>query len=153
MAASLGRTEELLHDLSEQVAKMDGIENVIAIDGISLLDNSASLANAGVLYVMFKDWSVRGKKEDLLPLYNKLNDIAQKTLNAKVLVMVPPPIQGLGTSGGFQMQVELQDGSFDYRKLQTATDQIDSLCQSTAPIATDDDFISCLCPASFSANR
>lgn len=122
--SSLGRTEKLLHDLSEQVAKVGGIENVITIDGISLLDNSASLANAGVLYVMFKDWSVRGKKEGLLPLYNKLNDIAQKTLNAKVLVMVPPPIQGLGASGGFQMQLVLQDGSFDYRKLQTATDQM-----------------------------
>ncbi|MGC1181821.1 efflux RND transporter permease subunit [Legionella sp.] len=122
--ASLGRTEALLHDLSAQVSKIDGIENIITIDGISLLDNSANLANAGVLYVMFKDWSVRGKQEGLLPLYTKLNEIAQKTLNAKVLVMIPPPIQGLGTSGGFQMQLELQDGSFDYRKLQAATDQM-----------------------------
>jgi HAE1 family hydrophobic/amphiphilic exporter-1 len=122
--ASLGRTETLLHDLSEQVSKIDGIANVITIDGISVLDNSANLANAGILYIMFKDWSVRGKKESLLPLYNKLNEIAQKTLNAKVLVMVPPPIQGLGSAGGFQMQLELQDGSFDYHKLQTATDQM-----------------------------
>ncbi|TIG37591.1 hydrophobe/amphiphile efflux-1 family RND transporter, partial [Legionella pneumophila] len=35
---------------------------------------------------------------------------------------VPPPIQGLGLSGGFQMQVELQDGTFDYQKLQRVTD-------------------------------
>ena len=38
--------------------------------------------------------------------------------------MVPPAIQGLGTSGGFQMQLELQDGSFDYHKLQAATDRM-----------------------------
>lgn len=120
--ATLNRTEALMHDLSEQVSKIDGIENVITIDGISLLDNSANLANAGALYVMFKDWSVRGKDESLLALYKKLNDIAANTLEAKVLVMVPPAIQGLGTSGGFQMQVELQDGSFDYSKLQAATD-------------------------------
>lgn len=122
--ATLGRTETLLKNLSDKVSKIDGIDNVITIDGISLLDNSSSLANAGVLYIMFKDWSLRGKEEDLLHLYNKLNDIAQNTLEAKVLVMVPPAIQGLGTSGGFQMQVELQDGSFDYRKLQTATDEL-----------------------------
>ena len=36
----------------------------------------------------------------------------------------PPPIQGLGLSGGVQMQLELQDGSFDYRKLQQVTDQL-----------------------------
>ena len=56
--ATLKRTEALLKNLSDQVKKIDGIDNVIAIDGISLLDNSANLANAGVLYVMFKDWSV-----------------------------------------------------------------------------------------------
>ncbi|MCL9684832.1 efflux RND transporter permease subunit [Legionella maioricensis] len=122
--ASLGRTEALLDDLSKRVAKVGGVENIIAIDGISLLDNNANLANAGVLYVMLKDWSLRGKDEGLLPLYNKLNDIATNTLGAKVLVMVPPPIQGLGASGGFQMQLELQDGSFDYQKLQSATDQL-----------------------------
>lgn len=120
--ASLGRTETLLKQLSSQAQKVDGVEDVIAINGISLLDNSANLANAGVLYVMFKDWSVRGSKENLPALYNKLNQIAQNTLDAKVLVMIPPPIQGLGNAGGFQMQVELQDGSFDYRKLQAATD-------------------------------
>ncbi|RUR13742.1 efflux RND transporter permease subunit [Legionella sp. km772] len=122
--ASLERTEAVMQKLSAQASKLGGVENVITIDGISLLDSNATLANAGVLYVMFKDWSVRGKDEDLLHMYEKLNNIARKTLDAKVLVMVPPPIQGLGMSGGFQMQLELTDGSFDYRKLQAATDQL-----------------------------
>lgn len=122
--ASLGRTEKLLQDLSSQVSKIGGIANVITIDGISLLDSSSNLANAGVLYIMFDDWSERGAGEDLRSLYMKLNDIAMRTQEAKVLVMIPPSIQGLGTSGGFQMQLELQDGSFDYQKLQTATDNL-----------------------------
>jgi hydrophobic/amphiphilic exporter-1 (mainly G- bacteria), HAE1 family len=123
-AASLGRTEEVMKKLSDQIAKVPGIANTISIDGVSLLDNNTNLANAGVLYVMFKDWSERGKSEDLRSLYMKLNDIALRTLDAKVTVVVPPPIQGLGMSGGFQMQVELQDGSFDYVKLQNITDQL-----------------------------
>lgn len=122
--ATLGRTEKVLDELREKVSKIGGIENVIAIDGVSLLDNNTTLANAGVLYVMFKDWSVRGKGEDLKALYTKLNDIAGKTLNAKILVVVPPPIQGLGLSGGFQLQIEEQDGTFDYQKLQKVTDQL-----------------------------
>jgi HAE1 family hydrophobic/amphiphilic exporter-1 len=120
--ASLGRTEKLLDTLSQKIRKIGGIENVIAIDGISVLDNSASLSNGGVLYIMFKGWGERGKGEDLKSLYFKINDIAKNTLAAKTLVMLPPPIQGLGTAGGFQMQLELQDGSFDYRKLQDVTD-------------------------------
>lgn len=122
--ATLNRTEKVLDQLSTKVAELPGIENVIAIDGISLLDNNSNLSNAGVLYVMFKDWSVRGKKENLLAMYTNLNKIASETLNAKVTVVLPPPIQGLGLSGGFQMQLELQDGSFDYRKLQQVTDQM-----------------------------
>ena len=41
---------------------------------------------------------------------------------ARVQVVPPPPIQGIGMSGGFQMQVELTDGSFDYSKLQRVSD-------------------------------
>lgn len=122
--ATLERTEALMKKLSTQVSAIEGIANVITIDGISLLDSSANLANAGALYIMFEDWSVRGKKDDLKTLYTKLSKIAADTLDAKILVMIPPAIQGLGTSGGFQLQVELQDGSFDYQKLQTATDQL-----------------------------
>ena len=40
---------------------------------------------------------------------------------ARVLVLPPPPIQGIGNAGGFTMQVELRDGSFDYAKLQAIT--------------------------------
>lgn len=122
--ASLSRTEAVMDSLTKQISKLDGVANIIAIDGISLLDNNANLSNAGVLYVIFKDWSLRGKSEGLLPMYQKFNQIAEKTLGAKILVVVPPAIQGLGQSGGFQMQLELQDGSFDYHKLQTITDQL-----------------------------
>ncbi|HUA68311.1 MAG TPA: efflux RND transporter permease subunit, partial [Candidatus Saccharimonadales bacterium] len=39
-------------------------------------------------------------------------------------VLIPPPIQGLGLSGGFQMQVELTDGSYDFVRLQQAADDV-----------------------------
>jgi len=120
--ATLTRTNTVLDKLSTEVKQIGGVDNVIAIDGISLMDNNTPLANAGVLYVMFKNWSERGKNEDLKSMYTQLNDIAHKTLDAQVMVVVPPPIQGLGLSGGFQMQVEIQDGSFDYQKLQDVTD-------------------------------
>ncbi|MDP3705367.1 MAG: efflux RND transporter permease subunit [Legionellaceae bacterium] len=122
--ASLQRTEQVLDELRNKASQIDGVESIIAIDGISLLDNNTSLANAGVLYVMFNDWSERGKAQSVMVLYDKLNELARNTLSAKVLVVVPPPIQGLGLSGGFQMQVELRDGTFDYQKLQRVTDQL-----------------------------
>ncbi len=89
-AATLERTEHVLDRLGKDILQFPGIANVISIDGISLLDNNTSLPNSGVIYVMFKDWSVRKKGEDLLSMYNKLNELASKTLDAKVLVVVPP---------------------------------------------------------------
>ena len=73
---------------------------------------------------MLDPWGVRGKKEGLLPLYKEFNDIAARETQAKVLVVPPPPIPGLGQSGGFQGVVELRDGSFDYTKLQQVSDLV-----------------------------
>ena len=38
-----------------------GVEHAVSIGGISVFDNNASLANAGAIYVIFKDWSERGR--------------------------------------------------------------------------------------------
>lgn len=122
--ASLQRTRAVLKDMKEKISQVGGVKDVISIGGVSILDNNASLANAGMIYIMFEEWGKRGKSEDLLSLYNKLSDIAKQNMDAKSMVIVPPPIQGLGLSGGFQMMLELQDGSFDYQKLQVVTDKL-----------------------------
>ncbi len=132
-SASLERTNNTLNRLTAETLKVPGVKDAIAITGISLLDSNAALPNAGVIYIMLEDWSVRGRKLGLLPMYTALNKVASQEKNAKVLVAVPPPIQGLGLSGGVQMQVELTDGSFDYRKLQQATDSIVKYSLETQP--------------------
>jgi HAE1 family hydrophobic/amphiphilic exporter-1 len=121
-AAGLDRTQAAMEKLAKEVSAVPGVAHVIQIGGISPLDNNASLANAGVLYVMLKPWDVRGKKEGLLPTYQALNRAAGTVPEANVLVAIPSPIPGLGLSGGFQMQLELTDGTFNYRKLQDAAD-------------------------------
>lgn len=123
-AASFQRTEKVMAEIKKEVLKVEGVEDVIAIAGVSMLDSNASLANAGMLYTMFKPWHERGKSQSLLNLYEKLSAIAQKTIDAKVMVIVPPPIPGLGLSGGFQMMAKMNDGSFDYSKLQVVTDKL-----------------------------
>ncbi|MBS0232132.1 MAG: efflux RND transporter permease subunit [Proteobacteria bacterium] len=122
--ASLGRTQHSLERV-EQIAKaVPGVERVITIAGISPLDNSASLANAGVAYIMLKDWSQRGKGEDLGSLYKTLNEKMAAVEDGLVMVLPPPPIQGIGNAGGFTMQIELRDSSFDLVKLGSAVDAV-----------------------------
>jgi len=119
--AALDRTQRVMDKVQDIAAKTPGVEQVMTIAGISALDNSSSLANAGVAYLILKEWSERGKGEDLLSLFNGLNQRLAEIPEARILVVPPPPIQGIGNAAGFSMQVELRDGNADFGKLQAIT--------------------------------
>jgi HAE1 family hydrophobic/amphiphilic exporter-1 len=122
--ASLERTNVVLDELARICRENPAIDRTISIGGLSPLDNNASLSSAGIVYLMFKDWSQRGKGEDLKSIYTALSTRLSRYQDARTMVLVPPPIQGLGLSGGFQMQVELTDGSYDFVRLQKAAEDI-----------------------------
>jgi hydrophobic/amphiphilic exporter-1 (mainly G- bacteria), HAE1 family len=122
--ASLVRTKRVLDQVTEIAGKNPAVANVIAISGVSALDNNSTLANAGVAYVVLKDWSERGKGEDLRSLFEQFNRDFAAITEARIVVFPPPPIQGIGNAGGFAMQLELRDGSFDLTKLQTTTNTV-----------------------------
>jgi hydrophobic/amphiphilic exporter-1 (mainly G- bacteria), HAE1 family len=122
--ASLVRTKRVLDQVGEIAGKNPAVANVIAISGVSALDNNSTLANAGVTYVVLKDWSERGKGEDLRSLFEQFNRDFAAITEARIVVFPPPPIQGIGNAGGFAMQLELRDGSFDLTKLQTTTNTV-----------------------------
>jgi len=89
------------------------------------------LANAGVIYLVLKDWSERANLSALLPrLSATLGDVD----TARVLVVPPPPIQGIGNAGGFNMQVQLRDGSTDFAKLQSVTNTIVTNAQTQSAL-------------------
>jgi HAE1 family hydrophobic/amphiphilic exporter-1 len=119
--ASLERTRKVLEQVSTIARRTPGVDQVVSIGGLSAIDNNASLANAGIAYVVLKPWSERGKGQDLLSLYTTLNREFSAITEARILVLPPPPIQGIGNAAGFTMQVELRDGSYDFAKLQSVT--------------------------------
>jgi HAE1 family hydrophobic/amphiphilic exporter-1 len=121
-SASLDRTQAVLAKVQQVVSTVPGVLDVVCISGISVLDNSASLSNAGVAYVILKDWSERtSASQGLLGMYRALAEAVAPIEEATILVVPPPAIQGIGNSGGFSMQVELRDGSGDFSKLQSLT--------------------------------
>ncbi len=124
--ASMARTQKVLDKVNEIASKTPGVDNVITIAGVSGLDNNAVLANAGVAYLTLKDWGERAKHkgQDLLSLYTGLNHSLSEIEEARIIVMPPPAIQGIGNAAGFTLQIELKDGSFDLVKLQSVVDTI-----------------------------
>jgi HAE1 family hydrophobic/amphiphilic exporter-1 len=124
--AAKGRTDAVMQQISEIANKVPGVEHVVAISGISVLDNFASLANAGVAFVVLNDWNARLKQkgQDLRSITQNLNRSLQAVTRAMVFALPPPPIQGIGNVGGFTMQVEIKNGDFDYGLLQSLADAV-----------------------------
>ena len=120
--ASLGRTQRAMEEVNKIVLATPGVDQAIEISGVSVLDNSASLANAGVVYVVLKDWDERLKQkgQDLRSIIGHIQGALDKLPDALGLVLPPPPIQGIGNSGGFNLMVEIRDGDVDFTKLDRA---------------------------------
>ena len=81
---------------------------MIALSGMSVLDNSADLANAGTAWVMLKPFSERlkAKDQDLAVDLRGLEKVMAALPDGQAYVLPPPAIQGIGNAGGFQMQLE-----------------------------------------------
>ncbi len=124
--ANTQRTQEVIHQVTDIVMKVPGVQVAFGITGISVLDNNASLSNAGVVYVTLKPWSERYATtgQGLRDVYDNMTKALKAVEQAHAMVIVPPAIQGIGNASGFTMQPQIKDGNFDYRLLQQITDSI-----------------------------
>lgn len=124
--AALGRSQAAMQSLADVIRKVPGVAETIVIggSGASPIDASASLFNSGVIYAVLKPSKERGRAEDLQVINREVIRAVATVQEANCLVMLPPPIQGLGLSDGFQMQVELSNGTFDYSRLHSVTEAI-----------------------------
>ncbi|UTD25606.1 efflux RND transporter permease subunit [Bradyrhizobium sp. WD16] len=124
-AASAQRSETAVAAAVKLVQAIDGVDNVIGVSGISPLDNNATLYNAGMLYVVLKDWDARrGAELSIAGITAKARKALAGMETAVAQIMLPPPIQGVGNSSGFTMMLEGKDGSTDFVALQNAADQL-----------------------------
>ena len=124
--ASKERTDAVMQQISTLAKSVPGVEHVVTVTGVSILDNMAHLANAGVAFVVLDDWDVRGKQkgQDLRSIYQHLSGALQNVKQAVAFTLLPPPIQGIGNVSGFSMQVEIRNGDFNYALLQSLTDAV-----------------------------
>lgn len=110
-AASLDRTTAAMDQAGANLQKHPAVESVIAISGFDLL-SGAQKTSAATTFVTLKDWSERTTPElDARNLPNVFMGMNAGIKDAMLLFFNPPPIQGLSTTGGFELYVQDRTGS------------------------------------------
>lgn len=105
-ASSLYRTEATVAKVLKILQKTDGVANTISINGYNIID-SIQQADMGVVFVILTPWSKRLTPElSVQSLMKKTQQQLAKVDDAIINVINAPSIPGLGSVGGFQLQVE-----------------------------------------------
>lgn len=122
-AATLDRTEVVIKRMSEIAGKHPGVENTVAFPGLSI-NGFTNSPNSGIVFVTLKDFSLR-KDENMSAgaIAAELNGQFSEIQEAYLAIFPPPPVQGLGTIGGFRLQIQ-DRGNLGYEELYTQTQNI-----------------------------
>jgi|KBSSwiStaDraftv2_1062776.scaffolds.fasta_scaffold01176_7 multidrug efflux pump len=109
-AASLDRTERVVRRMSQLALQTPGVEHAIGFPGLSV-NGFVNLDNAAVMFLPLTDFDQRKTKELSAPaLVATLSKKFATIGDATILVVPPPPVQGLGTTGGFKLYLQDRGG-------------------------------------------
>jgi hydrophobic/amphiphilic exporter-1 (mainly G- bacteria), HAE1 family len=103
--SSQPRSREVSEKVNAILRKTEGIDAWVTIGGLSLLD-FANVPNYSATFVVYKGWKERGRGLSQERIVASLNRQLSDIQEAFLFVAIPPPIRGLGQTGGFQMMVE-----------------------------------------------
>ena len=120
--ASIDRSEEVMRKMSDIMLKEPGVASAIAFPGLSI-NGFTNSSSAGIVFVGLKPFEERKSKElSGNAIAASLNKKFGGIKEAFTAVFPPPPVMGLGTLGGFKMQIEDRD-ALGYAELDKAAQE------------------------------
>lgn len=133
-ASSLDRTEDVIKRMSDIALKQPGVESAVAFPGLSI-NGFTNSPNAGIVFVTLKPFDERkDKSESAGAIAGALNGKFSAIQEAYMAIFPPPPVQGLGTIGGFRLQIE-DRGNLGYEELYKETQNIINKSHSVPELA------------------
>ncbi len=139
-SASVGRTEEVMAGIEKLALETPGIRHTVSISGQSI-SLAANAPNFGAMYVMLDDFHQRHDAEmSSSAISARLQRALQQEIRDGIVnVMGAPPLDGLGTTGGFKVMIE-DRGATGLNALQEVSDRVVATAQRDPAI--DDPFTS-----------
>jgi multidrug efflux pump len=110
--ASLARTDALVKRLGEIARETEGVAYTIDVPGYSTL-LSTNISNVGGMFIILQPFEDRKGKDALssTAISMKLREQFREVLDARIGVFNAPPVDGLGSTGGFKLQVQDRRGA------------------------------------------
>ncbi|MCC6598617.1 MAG: efflux RND transporter permease subunit [Alphaproteobacteria bacterium] len=105
--ATLERTEDVIRKMSEIALAEEGVESAVAFPGLSI-NGFVNSSSAGIVFVTLDGFDKRTGDHDLSGLHIA-QSLQQKFMGidqAFIAIFPPPPVSGMGTIGGFKLQIE-----------------------------------------------
>ncbi|MGM0758972.1 MAG: efflux RND transporter permease subunit [Thermodesulfobacteriota bacterium] len=103
--ATLQRTDDVTAKVTDKLLTMEGVERVLAVNGFSLLSGKSE--NVGFVIADLDPWEERKAPElHIDALVAKTSRELNSITTANIRAFVPPPIQGLGITGGFDFRLQ-----------------------------------------------
>ena len=117
--ASLDRTEAVIRRMGEIALAQPGVQSAIAFPGLSI-NGFTNSSSAGIVFATLKPFAERRSAElSAGAIAGALNQKYAAIQEAFIAVFPPPPVMGLGTLGGFKLQLE-DRGALGYAELNAA---------------------------------
>jgi multidrug efflux pump len=122
-AASLDRTDAVIRRMSDIARQIPGVDSSVSFPGLSI-NGFTNAPNSGIVFVTLKPAEQRhGKEQSADAIAATINQRMGAVQDAFVMVLPPPPVMGLGTTGGFKMMLE-DRGNVGYDALYQASQAI-----------------------------
>lgn len=105
-AAKEARTDAVLRKAEEEILGTPGVAGVVSIGGFSILTGAAE-PNSGTCVIILEQWEDRRSPETQIEaIIGDLSARLSAIPEAIIFPFRPPSIQGLGSSGGFEIQIQ-----------------------------------------------
>ncbi|WP_448099806.1 efflux RND transporter permease subunit [Luteibacter jiangsuensis] len=133
-AASLDRTESVIRRMGDIALAQPGVESAVQFPGLSI-NGFTNSTNAGIVFVTLKPFEERRSADvSADAIAAALNQKFASIQDAYIAIFPPPPVNGLGTIGGFRMQIE-DRGGLGFEELFKQTQGIIAASQKTPELA------------------
>lgn len=117
--ATLDRTDAVIRRMGEIAEKNPNVEGTLAFPGLSI-NGFTNSSNSGIVFAMLKPFDERkGADQSGFAVAGQLNQAFAGIQDAFIVMFPPPPVQGLGTTGGFKLMLE-DRGSLGYEAMDNA---------------------------------